>query len=126
MSLFIIGRGKFSLGCTERDAAGNIVQKSAAKWEPSPGGGSVAICKVDPDTMKPAAAAEVFGDWDAAGYLSRVLALLGPGRPTNIPDMAIIIRGAIREGFDPCDHCCGIGLCRDCIMTEWKEEGGVT
>ena len=122
MSLLIIGRGECTMGRTERDAAGNIVQKSAAKWEPGPGGSSVAICRVDPDTMEPVGAAEIFGDWDAAAYLSRVLNLLGPGRPINIPDMAAIIKGAIQEGFNPCDHCHGTVLCMDCIVTEWKGE----
>lgn len=122
MSLLIIGRGKCTMGRTERDTAGNIAKKSAAKWEPDPEGGSVAICRADPDTMEPVGAAEVFGDWDAAAYLPRVLALLGPGRPINIPDMAAIIKGAIQEGFNPCDHCHGIELCRDCIVTEWKGE----
>lgn len=122
MSLLIIGRGECTLGHTERDAAGNIVQKSAAKWEPDPEGASVAICRADPDTMEPVGAAEVFGDWDAAAYLSRVLALLGPGRPINIPDMDAIIKGAIQEGFNPCDYCHRAELCRDCIVTEWKGE----
>lgn len=122
MSPLIIERGKCTLGRTERDSTGNIVQKSAAKWEPDPEGGSVAIYKADPDTMEPMGAAEIFGDWDAAAYLPRVLALLGHGRPVNIPDIAAIIKGAIWEGFDPCNHCQGIGLCGDCIVNKWKGE----
>ncbi len=121
MSLFVVGRGECTLGFTERDAAGNLVQKSAAKWEPSPDGGSVAIREVDPDPMEPMGAAEVFGDWDAAGYLPRIVELLGPGRPSNVPDMAAIIKSAVREGFDPCEYCTTRGLCRDCIMNTWKE-----
>lgn len=39
----------------------------------------------------------------------------------NIPEMDAIIKGAIRERFNPCDHCHGIGPCRDCIITEWRE-----
>jgi len=121
MSLLIIGRGDANLGRVERDADGNVTKRINASWEPSPDGGSVAICKVDPDTMEPVGAAEVYGDWDAATYLTRVLELLGPGRPINIPDMAVIIKGAIREGFDPCDHCNRFAPCQDCIITEWRE-----
>lgn len=122
MSLLILGRGNARLGWVERDADGNETKRVNAHWEESPEGGSVAIGMVDPDTMEPMGPADIVGDWDAAGYLAKVLELLGPGRPINIPDMAAIIKGAIREGFDPCDHCCGAGPCRDCIVREWRED----
>ena len=65
MSVFFIGRGDCRLGTVRRDAAGNVVEKTDAKWEPNDEGGCVAICAMDPDKMEPVGAAEVFGDWDA-------------------------------------------------------------
>lgn len=121
MSLLIIGRGECTLGHVELDASGKETKRINARWEHNPEGGSVAICKVDPDTMEPVGAAEVFGDWDAATYLSRVLALLGPGRHINVPDMAAIIKGTIREGFEPCEYCTARRDCPDCVVNTWKE-----
>lgn len=77
MSLLMIGRGDCHLGMTKTDANGNVVEQSSAKWEPNDEGGCVAVCSVDPDKLEPTEAAEVFGDWDAAHYLKRVLEKLG-------------------------------------------------
>ena len=86
----------------------------------------VAICDMDPDKMEPTGAAEVYGDWDAAHFLARVLEKLGPGRPANIPDFRAILKKAMDGGADEdffCEYCKQYGYsCRDCIVTEWKEE----
>ena len=122
MSLFFMGRGDAILGRVERDASGKETKRINAHWEHNQEGGSVAIGTLDPETMQPIGPAAVFGDWDAAAYLARVLALLGPGRHINIPDMAAIIKGAIREGFEPCEYCTARGDCPDCVVTVWREE----
>ncbi len=126
MRAFFIGRGDCTLGRTTRDAAGNVVEKSGAKWEANPEGGSVAICDIDPNTMQPVGAAEVYGDWDAANYLKRVLEKLEPSRAVNLPDFQKIVRKAHEEdGVDicetVCEYCdkCG-NSCQDCIVNEWR------
>ncbi len=120
---FFVGRGDCTLGRITRDADGNLIEKSSTKWEPNPEGGSVAICDVDPDTMQPVGAAEVYGDWDAANYLRRVLEKLEPSRDVNLPDFQGIIRRAQIDGVDICDYCGKYGFsCRDCIVSDWKGE----
>lgn len=127
MSALFIGRGDCQLGRTKTDAAGNVIEQTGEKWEPNAEGGCVAICDMDPDKMETTGAAEVFGDWDAAHFLARVLEKLGPGRPVNVPDFRAILKAAMDDGADEdffCDYCQRYGGydCRDCIVTEWKEE----
>ncbi len=87
----------------------------------------MAICDVDPETMEPVSASEVYGDYQAAHYLARILEKLGPGRPANVPDFRAILKAAVIDVADEdffCDYCQRYGGydCRDCIVTEWKEE----
>ena len=63
-----------------------------------PTGGSVAIWPMDPEKMEPSGPAEVYGDWDAAAYLRRVVELIHPNRQINIPDLEAMIRAAERPG----------------------------
>ncbi len=108
------------------DAEGNVVEQTGATWEPNARGECVAICDMDPNEMEPVGGVEVYGDWDAAHYLERVLEKLGPGRPVNVPDFRKILKKAICDGADEdlfCNHCKRYGYsCYDCIVTEWKEE----
>ncbi len=126
MSVLLVARGDCRLGTVRRDADGKIVKKSDAKFETNAEGGCVAICELDPETRGPISAAEVFGDWDAAHFLARVLEKLGPGRPVNVPDFRDILKKAMADGSDDdffCDYCQRSGYdCRDCIVTEWKED----
>lgn len=126
MRALFIGRGDCHLGLTRKDAAGNVVEQTGAKWKPNAEGGCVAICDMDPDKMEPVGAAEVFGDWDAAHYLARVLKKLGPGRPVNVPDFRSILKKAIDDGQGEdyfCDFCERYGYsCRECIVVEWIED----
>lgn len=126
MSALFIGRGDCHLGSIRTDKDGNVVEKTDAKWEPNAEGSCVAICDMDPDKMEPTSASEVFGDWDAAHFLARVLEKLGPGRLVNIPDFKAILKVATCSGGDEdffCKYCKQYGYsCRDCIVTEWKEE----
>lgn len=126
MSALFIGRGNCRLGTVRRDTEGNVVEQTGAKWEPSAEGGCVAICDMDPEKMETMGAAEVFGDWDAAHFLARVLEKLGPGRPANIPDFQAILKMAMDNGQGEnyfCDFCERYGYsCRDCIVTEWMED----
>ncbi len=126
MSAIFIGRGDCQLGRTRRDKHGNVVEQTGAKWEPNAEGGCVAICELDAEKMEPVGTAEVYGDWDAAHFLARVLDKLGPGRPANIPDFRAILKKAMADGEGKdffCDYCERYGYsCRDCIVTEWLED----
>ena len=126
MGALFIGRGDCQLGLTRKDAAGNAVEKTGAKWEPNADGGCVAICEMDPDKMEPVGAAEVYGDGGAAHYLARVLKKLGPGRTVNVPDFRSILKKSIDDGQGEdyfCDFCERHGYsCRKCIVEEWIED----
>jgi len=125
-SALLIVRGDCHLGRTRTDEAGNVVEQTGAKWEPNTEGGCVAICELDAEKMEPVGAAEVYGDWDAAHFLARVLGKLGPGRPVNIPNFRAILKKAVDDGSGEdffCDYCERYGYsCRDCIVTEWIDE----
>lgn len=124
MSIIFLGTGHCQLGRTERDKHGNITRETPARFEFAPDGPCVAIGTVDPEGRALDDAltlTDVFGDWDAAGYLARAMEYLRPARPVNIPDFAAIIQAAIKDGVNICDYCQGLN-CRDCAVTEWKEE----
>ena len=91
MGSVFIGRGDCHLGRIKTDAEGNVVEKTSAKWEPNNVGVCVAICDMDPDKMEPTGPAEVFGDWDAAHFLARIMEKLGPGRSVNVPDFRAML-----------------------------------
>ena len=84
-------------------------------------GGSVAIWPMDPEKMEPSGQAEVYGDWDAAAYLCRVVELIHPNRQINIPNLEAMIRAAAKDGVDICTYCPDYN-CRGCIVNEWKED----
>ena len=104
-----------------RDKDGNITEQSTARWDADPAGGSVAIWPMDPEKMEPSGPAEVYGDWDAAAYLCRVVELIHPNRQINIPNLEAMIRAAAKDGVDICTYCPDYN-CRGCIVNEWKED----
>jgi len=113
------------MGRRDIDKNGNVIKETPAKWEPDPAGGCVALWPVNPETMKVDGAAEIYGDWDAARYLARVVELIHPNRQINVPDLEAIIKSAAADGCDVCDYCPDGGYrCRDCIVNEWKEDPG--
>lgn len=98
-----------------------MIKETPAQWEPDPAGGCVALWPINPETMKVDGAAEIYGDWDAAHYLARVVELIHPNRQINVPDLEAIIKSAAADGYDICDYCPDSGYsCRDCIVNEWK------
>ena len=92
------GVGTAKMGRICKDKAGNVTEQSTARWDADPTGGSVAIWPMDPEKMEPSGPAEVYGDWDAAAYLRRVVELIHPNRQINIPDLEAMIRAAERPG----------------------------
>lgn len=121
MGVIGIGVGTAKMGRICKDKAGNVTEQSTARWDADPTGGSVAIWPMDPEKMEPSGPAEVYGDWDAAAYLRRVVELIHPNRQINIPDLEAMIRAAAKAGEDICTYCPDYN-CRDCIVNEWKED----
>ena len=123
MTLVFLAKGKAHLGCTRTDEHGNVISTTPSRFELDPDGGCIGVGALDPETMAPIGEAALFGDWDAAGYLSRVLELAQPTRAVNIPDFKAMFRAAAEDGDEDvfCQYCTGLN-CRDCIVREWKEE----
>lgn len=121
MSLIFIGKGTTTLGVTRRDNYGNVT-KTTARWDYDPNGGSVVVGKMNPDTMEPEGTADIYGDWDAARYLAKVLEHLSPSRRINIPDLRAIVIAAEEEDDNCLCKYCQSFNCRDCIIQEWKDE----
>lgn len=70
MGIISIGVGTCTLGRRQVDRDGNVVSETPARWEADPAGGSVAIVPLNPDTMEPDGAAEIYGDWQESSYLA--------------------------------------------------------
>lgn len=119
MGVIGIGVGDATLGGRTIGADGQVIRETPARWTENPAGGCVCIWPMNPETMKPDGAAEIFGDWQAAEYLARVVQLIHPNRKINVPDLEAMIRRATKDGFNICDYCPDCN-CRDCIVNEWK------
>lgn len=129
MSALFMAVGICRMGQTTRDGEGNIIKQTPPSFEPDPKGGSVIIgrIKFNDDGIERDGPADVFGDWDAAGYLAQVMEILQPSRRPNIPDFKSIIKSMVKEDFDadcPFPEHCNSANCRDCIVTQWIEELG--
>lgn len=127
MSALFIATATVKMGQTTTDKDGNVIKSTPPSCEFDPAGGSVIVgkLKITDDTMEPDGPVDVFGDWDAAGYLAHVLAELKPTRKVNIPDFREIVKGMVGDQFDkdcPFGEHCNAVLCRDCIVTQWIEE----
>lgn len=123
MSMIFIATGTCTLGMTKRDKDGNVESSTPARFTWDDKGGSVAIGYMDPASKEiNEESVSIFGDWDAAGYLSKALQLIKPRRSVNIPDFKAIVNALWeKDRTDVCDYCRGYN-CRDCIVNEWKEE----
>ena len=121
MGTIAIHRGNMTLGRICKDKDGGVIEKIPPKWEDHPEGACVALVPVNPETMEQEGTAEIFGVYDAAHYLARILELIHPNRQINIPNLKEIIRAASMDGADLCDYCLDLCPCRDCIVKEWKD-----
>lgn len=111
MSTIFMAVGTCRMGQTMRDKDGNVIKHTPASFEPDPEGGSIVIgkAKITDDGIETEGPADVFGDWDAAGYLSRVLEILKPRRKVNVPDLRETVRAATAARDDDfiCEYCNG-------------------
>ena len=121
MGIISIGVGTCTMGHRKLDKDGNVVSETLARWEEDPEGRSVAVVRLNPDTMEPDGPAEVFGDWQAGHYLPRVLELIHPNRQINVPNLKAMVRAAAEDGLDICEYCWVPCFCQECIVREWKE-----
>lgn len=124
MNVIYLAKGTCHLGRITKDKDGNVKESVPAHFQIDASGGSVAIGLMDAESMVPESAIEgVFGDWDAAGYLSMVLQMLQPNRPINIPDIKGIVQRAYLEDGNTlvCDYCPSFN-CFNCIIKEWMDE----
>ena len=127
MSMVFLARGNFTIGCSTTDKQGNVVESTPSHFDIDPEGGCVAVGLIDDETGQPKPGADLFGDYQAAEYLSKALELLGPGRPINLPDIKAMVlqqKGTPDEDFI-CDRCMelpGLYDCQFCIVNEWKED----
>lgn len=130
MGAIFIATATVRMGQTTRDGEGNIVKHIPPSCEYDPEGSSVIVgpIRVTDDGIEQAGPAEVFGNWDAAGYLAHIMEALKPSRPVNIPDFRKITQSMAPKGVwrGECpflDHCDST-QCRDCIVMKWVEEMG--
>lgn len=119
--MIFIEKGDFYLGHRTKDGNGNIIQQNGPKFEPDDNGSSVIVGKLDSETRKQVGEADIFGDFNATGYLTKILELLQPKRTVNIPDFKEMFSSAFNDNVDMCDYCEGLH-CDNCIVSEWKEE----
>lgn len=125
MNAIFLAKGTAMMGMTTRDAQGNVTHRPP-QFKTGEHGGCIAIGELDMETGKIMEPIEsIYGDYDAAGYLSKVLEMLKPDRPINIPDIKGIVLALERDNVDFCDYCEDAGYkCRDCILSQWRDEDG--
>lgn len=125
MNAIFLAKGTAMMGMTTRDAQGNVIH-TPPHFKTGEHGGCIAIGELDMETgmiMEPIES--IYGDYDAAGYLAKILELLKPDRPINIPDIKGIVLALGRDNVDFCDYCEDSGYkCRDCIIPQWRDEDG--
>lgn len=124
MGIVYLAKGICNLGRTQTDKNGNVIRSTPAHFVVNNAGGSIAVGSLDPETMQPAGPViGVFGDFDAAGYLTAALKMLQPNRTVNIPDIKYIVQKAYTEDGNDllCDYCESLN-CGNCIIKEWKDE----
>lgn len=124
MGIISVGVGVCTLGRRQTDKDGNVVSETPARWEADQDGSCVAIIPLNPETMERDGQVELYGDYDAASYLARVVELIHPNRQINVPDLPAMIRAAEKDGLGICEYCQHPYMCRDCIVKEWKEDPG--
>ncbi len=128
MPSILIEKGNFTMAEVHTNPDGGKETVSAGGWKPDENGGCVIVCAVDTeDKNKQAGDAAIFGDWQAAEYLGRVLELLKPARAVNVPDFKAIFKAARIDGMDMCLYCQSLE-CPDCYMNpeNWEEaENGI-
>lgn len=127
MSALFMATATVRLGQTTRDKDGNVIKHTPPACEFDPKGGSVVVgkLKITDDGMEPDGPADVFGDWDAAGYLRQALEIIKPSRRHNIPNFEGIVKDMVAKSYDkdcPFLEHCGSVFCRDCVVTQWIEE----
>lgn len=125
--IFLV-KGTCTLGAKFRGKDGSTVKEIPATFTSDPNGGSVAVGIMDDDTMEQIGNAEIYGDFDPAGYLARALELLNPRRRGNIPDFELICKDMFKDQgrnrcmFEEYCDCSCTRSCQDCIVGQWIEE----
>lgn len=120
--MIFVSKGNMYLGETQKDKNGNVVKHIPPRFEESEQGSCVAIGKMNSETNEQIGSADVFADWQAAEFLSKILELVSPRRKTNLPDFKKIFSDAYKDRVDFCDYCCDVSQCQNCIVNKWKIE----
>lgn len=118
----LLVKGTYTFGCTHRHADGSV-EEVPPKFEAREDGGSVAVFRIDLETMQTEPCDNLFGDYDVSGYLGEAYRLLSPSRRPDIPDLVNLLQKAGAEGVTcPFAELC-TGCYSDCKFREWMEEG---
>lgn len=121
MSMIFLATGNCYLGRTDRNAKGKIIKEIPPRFENDDNGSCVVIGKLNPDIMEQIGDADIFGDFNASGYLNKALKLLNPQRDIDIPNFKAIVCSLLHDNIDICDNCFEMN-CKNCIVSEWKRE----
>lgn len=121
MSMIFLATGNCYLGRKDIDKDGKIIKEIPPHFENDDNGSCVVIGKLNPDTMEQIGDADIFGDFNASGYLNKTLKLLNPQRDIDIPNFKAIVRSMLHDNIDVCDNCFEMN-CKNCIVSEWKQE----
>lgn len=125
--MIFIEKGDFYLGHRIIDDNGNLIQYRP-KFKPNNNGDCVVVGMLDPKTREQVGESDVFTDFNAKGYLTKILELLSPEKNINIPkfkdipDFKKIFASAYsNDKVNMCKYCDELH-CDNCIVTDWKNE----
>lgn len=84
--MIFLEKGNFYLGCRMADNNGNVTEQTEPKFVSDDSGNCVIVGVLDSETKEQVGKADIFGDFNATGYLKKVLELLAPERTIDIPN----------------------------------------
>ena len=119
--MIFLEKGNFYLGRGIFDNNGNVIEQTEPKFVSDDSGTCIIVGVLDSETKKQVGKADVFGDFNATGYLKKVLELLAPERTIDIPNFKRIFAAAFNDDINICDYCNEF-QCNNCIVSKWKEE----
>jgi hypothetical protein len=119
--MIFLEKGNLYLGHRIFDNNGNVIEQTEPKFESDDSGTCVIVGVLDSKTKKQVGKADIFGDFNATGYLKKVLELLAPERTIDIPNFKRIFAAAFNDDVNLCDYCNEF-QCNNCIVSKWKEE----
>lgn len=111
----LIERGIYTMGRTQTDSSGKVVNHREPTWEAEPDGHSIVVLPVSSEDRTQLESADIFPIWNSTAAAETALEKLG--LKLNLPDLTAIWQNAEKGHVDICDYCPQQGeTCENCYI----------